>query len=85
MCINGILFRLKYNMLSDENGVEVDYDEPGSPLDRYLADLDLDFHPSAGLSQLKNDHAGLQEKKAPPKKESSQSHQNLGLFLLTST
>ena len=72
-------------MLSDENGVEVDYDEPGSPLDRYLADLDLDFHPSAGLSQLENDHAGLQEQKAPPKKERSQSHQNLGLLLLTST
>ena len=72
-------------MLSDENGVEVDYDEPGSPLDRYLADLDLDFHPSAGLSQLENNHAGLQEQKAAPKKESSQSHQNLGLFLLTST
>jgi len=67
-------------MLSDEK-VEVDYDEPGSPLDRYLADLDLEFHPSAGLSQLEN--AGFRDQKTPPKKDSCEAHQNLGLFLLT--
>ncbi|CAG5089764.1 Oidioi.mRNA.OKI2018_I69.PAR.g12341.t1.cds [Oikopleura dioica] len=39
-------------MRSDGTGVEVDYDEPGSPLDRYLANLDLEFHPAAGTEEL---------------------------------
>jgi len=72
-------------MLSDENEVEVDYDEPGSPLDRYLADFDLEFHPSAGLSQLENAHAGVQEQKNSSKEETSQSSLNIGPFLLIST
>ena len=51
MC-NGISFRLAFDMRSDGTGVEVDYDEPGSPLDRYLANLDLEFHPAAGTEEL---------------------------------
>ena len=72
-------------MLSDENRVEVDFDEPGSPLDRYLADLDLELHPSAGLSQLENAHARLPEQEAAPEEKSSLAHQNTGPYLLTST
>ena len=72
-------------MLSDENRVEIDFDEPGSPLDRYLADLDLEFHPSAGLSQLENVHAGLHEQEAATEEKSRLSNQNTGPYLLTST
>lgn len=78
-------------MRSDGTGVEVDYDEPGSPLDRYLASLDLEFHPAAGTDelnlaqQLHNSQAESNEQtKADIEEEKSQIEQDLNPVMFAS-